>query len=171
MPRGAVTATRSDEAELYRRHHRDLQRAVSRVVTAPPELIEDACQNAWTMLLLTKPNRASVFGWLCGVATREAYRLRDVEHRYAGLETMRPGRRREAALPAAFCIEEFLEVRDALVILASLPDRQREDLALLVAGFSYDEIAAMTGGRTFSTVRRNLVKAHAGVRLARARGG
>jgi len=64
-----------DEAELFGRHHRDLQRAVARAVNAPPELIEDACQNAWAILLRRQPERASVFGWLYVVASREAFRL------------------------------------------------------------------------------------------------
>lgn len=40
-----------DEAGLYSRHHSQLLRAVGRIVCAPPELIEDACQNAWTIML------------------------------------------------------------------------------------------------------------------------
>ena len=35
-------APRGDEDELYRRHYRDLQRAVAHAVNAPRELIEDA---------------------------------------------------------------------------------------------------------------------------------
>jgi hypothetical protein len=38
----------------------------------------------------------------------------------------------------------------------------------VVAGFRYDEIAAMTGARTFSTVRRYVGKSRARVRLARS---
>jgi hypothetical protein len=72
-----------------------------------------------------------------------------------------PARSREAA----FCIDEMLEAREALAILASLSDAQREDLTLAVAGFSYNEIGELTARRTFSTVRRNLAKAHARVRL------
>jgi DNA-directed RNA polymerase specialized sigma24 family protein len=150
-------------AELYRRHHRDLQRSVSRAVDAPHELIEDACQNAWTFLLRANPNRASIFGWLCVVATRETHRLCEAERRYTHLEVVLPDRSCEAAIRNAFCIEDILEAREALDILASLPDRQREDLTLVVAGFSYDEIGEMTGGRTFNTVRKSVDKARAGV--------
>src|SRR4051812_17859713 len=42
---------RGDEEDLYRRHHRELRHAVARAVHAPPELIEDACQSAWAILL------------------------------------------------------------------------------------------------------------------------
>jgi DNA-directed RNA polymerase specialized sigma24 family protein len=43
------------------------------------------------------------------------------------------------------------EARRALQLLARLPERQREDLTLLIAGFSYREIADVTGGWTFTT--------------------
>jgi RNA polymerase sigma factor (sigma-70 family) len=48
-----TTAPNGDAADLYRRHHRDLERAVN----APRELIEDACQTAWATLLRSQPER------------------------------------------------------------------------------------------------------------------
>ena len=48
---------------------------------------------------------------------------------------------------------------EALRALASLPERQRADLALKVAGYSYDEIRVMTGGRTLTNLNKSLVKA------------
>ena len=56
---------------------------------------------------------------------------------------------------------------DALQILADLPERQRTDLTLLVAGYSYNEIAKLTGGRTYTNVNKHIAKARARVRLAR----
>src|SRR5215217_6809753 len=47
-------------------------------------------------------------------------------------------------------MDDVVEVRQTL----ELPERQRDDLALLVAGFSYREIAELTGGRTFTNVSR-----------------
>jgi DNA-directed RNA polymerase specialized sigma24 family protein len=160
-----AAASRSEHAELYRHHHRTLQHAVSNVVCAPRELIEDACQNAWTIFLRVQPIRSSIFLWLYVVATGEARRLREAERRYTHLEAVLPARSREAAIVDAFCIDDMLEAREALAILASLPDAQREDLTLAVAGFSYAEIGELTAGRTFNTVRKNLAKAHAHVRL------
>jgi DNA-directed RNA polymerase specialized sigma24 family protein len=64
-------------------------------------------------------------------------------------------------------IDDTLEAREALEILASLPDRQRTDLTLLVAGFSYLEIAERTGRRTYTNVNKHIAKARARVRLAR----
>ena len=77
-----------DEADLYRRHHHELVRSVRRAVNASGELVEDACQSAWLILLRRQPERGA---------------------------------------------------------------RQREYLALLVAGFSYREIAVLTDS-TFTNV-------------------
>jgi len=134
-----TAAPGGDEGELYRRHHRDLQRAVAHAVNAPRELIEDACQNAWTIMLRAQPQRRSIFGWLYVVATREAFRLCERDRRHLHLEAISPTW--DAVISDAFSIDDILEAREALAILAGLPDRQRADLTLLVAGFSYAEIA------------------------------
>ena len=55
------------------------------------------------------------------------------------------------------------EARAALEVVASLPPRQREVLALHVAGYSYDEIAELTS-RTYRAVDRHLRRAHAALR-------
>jgi DNA-directed RNA polymerase specialized sigma24 family protein len=158
---------RGDEDELYRRHHRDLHRAVAHAVNAPRELIEDACQNAWTILLRSQPDRTSIFDWLYVVATREAFRLCERDRRHLHLETMLPVGSWDAVIADARSIDDILEAREALEILASLPDRQLADLTLLVAGFSYVEIAELTSGRTYTNVNKHLAKARARVRLAR----
>jgi DNA-directed RNA polymerase specialized sigma24 family protein len=158
---------RGDEDELYRRHHRELHRAVALAVNAPRELIEDACQNAWAILLRAQPERISIFGWLYVVATREAFRLRERDRRHIHLEAMLPGGSWDAVIADAFSTDDILEAREALEILAGLPDRQRTDLTLLVAGFSYVEIAEMTGGRTYTNVNKHIAKARAHVRLGR----
>ena len=160
MPRG-------DEDELYRRHNQNLHRAVARVVNAPRELIEDACQNAWTTLLRVQPERTSVPNWLYVVATREAFRLCERDRRHLHLETMQPAGSWDAVIGDALSIDDILEAREALEILARLPDRQRTDLTLLVAGYSYIEIAELTGGRTYTNVNKHIAKARARVRLAR----
>jgi DNA-directed RNA polymerase specialized sigma24 family protein len=61
-----------------------------------------------------------------------------------------------------------LEGWSVLRALAGLPDRQRRDLPLRVAGFTYREIAAMTEGRTYTNVNKHLVKARARIRRANA---
>jgi RNA polymerase sigma factor (sigma-70 family) len=158
---------RGDEDELYRRHHRDLHRAVAHAVNAPRELIEDACQNAWAILLRAQPARTSIFGWLYVIAIREAFRLCERERRHSHLEAMFPAGTWDTVIADASSLEDVLEAREALEILAGLPDRQRADLTLLVAGFSHSEIAELTGGRTYTNVNKHLAKARARARLAR----
>src|SRR5206468_1210114 len=77
---------RGDEEALYRQHHRNLERTVAHTVRAPRELIEDACQTAWTTLLRSQPKRPTIFAWLRVVAIHEAYRLSATERRDARLE-------------------------------------------------------------------------------------
>jgi DNA-directed RNA polymerase specialized sigma24 family protein len=170
-PHAPVTNTavspRGDEDALYRRHHCDLERAVARIVSAPRELIEDACQSAWAILLRSQPDRVAIFAWLRVVAIHEAYRLSAIQRRDAHLDrlTSENGSWQEVIADPR-TLDALVEAREALRLLAGLPERQRDDLALLVAGFSYREIAVMTGGRTFTNVNKHLAKARASVRLA-----
>ncbi len=159
---------RGDEDDLYRRHHRKLQRAVGRVVNAPRELIEDACQTAWTIMLRNQPDRTAIFAWLRVVAIHEAYRL-SAAGRGAHLEDLGQGEGWEAIIADRTTIDDAIEARRALRRLAELPNRQREDLTLRVAGFSYVEIGQITGGRTYTNVNKHLTKARARIRLAELR--
>jgi RNA polymerase sigma factor (sigma-70 family) len=165
-PRTTAIA-RGDEAELYRRHRRDLERAVAHVVNASPELIEDACQNAWTILLRTQPERVSIFAWLRVVAVHEAYRLSAAEWRDLHLEAIATVSSWEEVTADPEAIDNVLEAREALRLLAGLPARQRDDLALFVAGYSYREIADLTGGRTLTNVGKHLARARAQIGLER----
>jgi DNA-directed RNA polymerase specialized sigma24 family protein len=156
---------RGDEDQLYRRYHRRLQRAVARAVNAPNELIEDACQAAWTTLLRSQPERYAIFAWLRVVAIREAYRLSATDRREARLEGLQGDERDwDEVISDRKSLDDALEALEALRTLAALPERQREDLALRVAGYSYEEIRVLTGGRTFTNVNKSLVKARAAIR-------
>ena len=156
-----------DEDQLYRRHHRDLTHAVARVVNAAPELIEDACQNAWAILLQNQPERGTIFPWLRVVAIHEAYRLSAIERRDTHLEALATMVSWEEVIADPAAIDNALEAREALRVLAELPARQRDDLALFVAGFSCREIAQLTGGRTYTNVNKHLAEARARIRLAK----
>lgn len=125
--------------------------------------------DSWLSLSREQPDRATIFGWLYVVATREAYRLCALDRRTARLENFAPATGWESVVADAFSIDDIVEAHEALAILASLPDRQRTDLTLLVAGYSYEEIRELTGGRTFTNVNKHLAKARARVRLARLR--
>ena len=164
----ARPAPRGDEDELYRRHHRDLHRAVAHAVHAPRELIDDACQTAWTILLNCQPTRDTVFPWLRVVAIREAYRLSAIDRRDVHLERLSSTDGDWHELMAdPRSLDDAVEALEALRALASLPERRRNDLALKVAGYSYEEIRARTPGRTRTNVNKSLVKARARIRWMR----
>jgi RNA polymerase sigma factor (sigma-70 family) len=158
---------RGDEDDLYRRHHRDLERDVARAVHATPEVIEDACQNAWAILISTQPERVSIFAWLRVVAVHEAYRLSTVERRDAHLEAIAKVASWDELTADPQAIDDAIEAREALRALADLPARQREDLTLFVAGYTNSEIGELTGGRTFTNVSKQLARARARIRLER----
>src|SRR5215216_4449286 len=164
----STSPRRGDEADLYQRHHQALFIAVSHAINGSPQLVEDACQTAWTILIRRQPDRASVFGWLYVVAIHEAYRLSASERRELHLEDLAIEGDWETILAGRVTVEDQLEALEALRALAALPDRQRRDLSLRVGGFTYREIAAMTGGRTYTNVNKHLVKARARIRHADA---
>jgi DNA-directed RNA polymerase specialized sigma24 family protein len=156
-----------DEDELYRRHHRELQRVVACVVRAPRELIEDACQTACVKLLRHQPERRTVFGWLKTVAIHEAYRLSRLSRRDDRLELLESGGLDWGdTIADSRTLDDAVETLEALRTLASLPDRQRQDLALKIAGYSYHEIRSRVPGRTWTNVTKSLAKR---IRQAQAR--
>lgn len=152
-----------DEAELYRRHHRELVRSVARSVTASRELIEDACQTAWLILLRRQPDRDRVFGWLRTVAIHEAYRLSGVERRDAPVSPGAAIFGHEHGADPRSSLDRQLEARLALARVGELPARQRRLFALQIAGLTYAQTAAVTGD-SVRTVDRQLRRAHARVR-------
>jgi RNA polymerase sigma factor (sigma-70 family) len=165
-------ALHGDEDDLYRRHNRDLQRAVARVVRAPHELIEDACQTAWTNLLRHQPDRRRVFGWLRTVAIHEAYRLSRLSRRDDRLELVESGGLDWAdTIADSRTLDDAVEALEAVLALASLPDRQRQDLALKIAGYSYEEIRSRVPGRSFTSVNKSLARARRRIRQPKERPG
>jgi len=171
-PTETAAPAHGDETELYRRHDRALQRAVAHAVNAPRELIEDACQTAWAILLRTQPDRHAIVAWLRVVAIHEAYRLSAIERRETRLPNRRADHRDGEDLVAdPHTLEDALEALEALRALAALPARQRVDLTLKVAGYTYEEIRILTGARTFTNVNKSLVKARRRIRRSRSQAG
>jgi DNA-directed RNA polymerase specialized sigma24 family protein len=154
-----VRMLRGDEAELFRQHEVALKRAVRAAVRAPEACIEDACSFAWLQLLRRQPDRATVFGWLRTVAIHEAWLLAARERRDRHLEEMPAWNERSGAEDPP-----VVEAHTALRILAELPERQRRYLALLAAGFSYNEIADRCDA-TYTNVNKHLVRARRHLRL------
>ncbi len=161
---------RGDEEELFRRHHGALIRAVARSVNASEELIEDACQSAWAVLLRCQPDRSpALFAWLRTVAVHQAYRLSRQERRDARLQDLAGNGEWEPLGGLAPSLENAIEARRALESLATLPALQRDDLALLVAGFSYQEISQLGDRpRSVNNVNKHLTKARARIRRLEA---
>jgi RNA polymerase sigma factor (sigma-70 family) len=170
VPSGQLPPLLGDEEELFRRHHRSLVRAVARSVSAPNELVEDACQHAWVMLLRRQPTRTpALFAWLRTVALHQAYRLSQRDRRDARLEELAGDGGWEELLGSAPPLETAVEARAALASLAALPAAQRTDLALLIGGFSYREIARSDGRlRSTNNVNKHLTKARARLRSVQA---
>ncbi len=161
---------RGDEGALFRRHHESLVHAVARSVNASEELIEDACQNAWVTLLRCQPERTpALFAWLRTVAVHQAYRLSRQERRDARWEDLARDGEWERLIGSSLSLEDAIEARRALETVAALPPLQRDDLALLIAGFSYQEIATHGGRqRSLGNVNKRLTKARARIRRREA---
>jgi RNA polymerase sigma factor (sigma-70 family) len=165
MPAPGLVVLRGDEADLYARHHRRLRRIVAGRLRLSSDLVEEACQQAWLVLLRRQPDRGpTLFAWLVTVAVHEGYRVSAVHRRDASLDacaTDADGRSTAAVadcLAAREVVDESLEARRALRALAGLPERQRRYAMLRVAGLSYAEIAELEGV-TYTNVNKHLVKA------------
>lgn len=165
MTEPRLVALRGDEADLHAQHHAALRRAVARRVRMSGDLVEDACQQAWLILLRRQPDRGpTLFAWLVTVATREGYRLSAIDRREISLDApaaagdgLPPGTVGDQIATRAG-VDESLEARRALRALAALDARQRRYTTLRVAGLSYREIAAAEGV-TYTNVNKHLVNA------------
>ncbi len=166
-----------DEAALYERYQDRLYRSVMSMVSADHAIAEDACSFAWMQLLRRQPNRATVFGWLRQVAIREAWTLRarakrktplvdaDVDdHPVAGAANPL-----EASVDPVEIITAREDTRALGGLLAQVHPRGARYLALLGAGYSYREIAALDRV-TRTAVNRYLNEARAKLYELRAQG-
>jgi RNA polymerase sigma factor (sigma-70 family) len=174
-PRAVAATSRiaGDEAEMYHEHAAALFRIVRGAVRGSDQLVEDACQTAWLILLRRQPGRHSVLPWLITVAIREAYRLSRRERRDVRLEDLvgvdgctDEADGWESLFPAPATLEQSVEARTALETLAGLPPRQRRYMTLFVAGYRYQEIVAICGV-TYTNVNKHLVKGRARLREQR----
>jgi RNA polymerase sigma factor (sigma-70 family) len=154
-------SSRHDQiAAFYASQAPSLLRAVRHAITGPDELIEDACSYAWTQLLTHQQVTLDTagFGWLYVVARREAYRQSDRARREPAVGPPRDLQRGSEVLEDLQVVAERRE-RDRChaELLRLLPERRRRMIVLHAAGFSYREIAALTGA-TQRTVERQLLR-------------
>lgn len=157
-----------DEDELFAALSAELVQIVRRLVNTDDATIDDACQFAWLQLLRCQPRRESVRAWLITVARNEAIHIDRARRRCEAFTVgeREPGTHPEpAAATDAYTLA--IDLDEALTVLASLPERKRDLYALKVLGFSYEEISRITGD-SYSTVNRQLVRAAALYRRARA---
>ena len=167
------TSARAEQiAAFYACHADRLQRIVRVKVHAPAATVEDACQNAWAILVRRDdiPLDERGVSWLATVAIREGWRLQSstrdvpmgairsgvfVEGELGELETAEPG----PAERALARDEHAQRVAD----LRTLKARERRELYLQALGYGYDEIAALTGS-TYTAVNRRLTEGRAQLR-------
>ena len=147
----------SDVDVLYRTRADYLQRLVRLDTAAADDVIEDACQHAWSSVLAhrRRVDDHGAFAWLAMTATREARRL---IRRYGDWEPI------EGEGPPPLSPVDLVELRDRLHQLRRLPTRQQRLIWLHAAGLKYDEMARHEGV-TRRTVERQLLR---GKRAARA---
>ena len=143
-------------AEFYEQEAVGLFQAVHGTVRGPDALVEDACAFAWCCLVEAThvPPEQSSFGWLYVVALREAYRLCKKSRREPAFAD--PCALGDVHVPDVWHqVERALEVEHRRRLLGGLPPRCLRLIVLQSAGFSYNEIARITGD-TPRTVDRQL---------------
>jgi RNA polymerase sigma factor (sigma-70 family) len=154
------TAHELDIAGIYAATAPLVASLVARNITAPPSVIEEACQTAWSALVAHQDEVApeSVVGWLTTTAMRAALHMLKTGHRDLSLDD--PVQMATvAALPArAPTPERLTELRERLAEVHQLPSRQRRMVWLQGFGYDYEEIAQRTGDSR-RTVERQLGRA------------
>jgi RNA polymerase sigma factor (sigma-70 family) len=147
---------------LYPRWSRVVEAVVSRNVSAPVDVVEEACQVAWSRLHAHRDRvrPATALGWLCTTATREALRILQGHARRSEVPledelTLAAVIELPSRLPEP---EQAIVLRERLAEVRALPDRQRRVVWLQAMGYDYAEIAAQTGDSR-RTVERQLLRA------------
>src|SRR4051794_1976570 len=182
MTAAALTDQRRHElAAFYADQRRQLiQQVRRRVYGTSAAVIADACGHAWLQLVTHPYVRLDREGlaWLTQTAVREAWRLAGAARQEpaAGLFHAERTQRGEDELgdppgPASDPLDRAIagEQHHARVDrFAQLKPRERRDLLLQASGYSYHEIAALTGS-TYTAINRRLAEGR--VRLRNADGG
>ncbi len=159
-----------DESELFEAFNRKLVRIVSSRVNTSAANVEDACGFAWLQFMQYQPERDRGWrAWLITTAEREAWKLHRAQS--SALRLVSDGEyhaKRSLREPEDPRHDQWrhAEAREALEMLAKVPERRRRALALHVSGLTYDEIAAELGvSRT--RVNHLVAEANAAIRKGR----
>jgi RNA polymerase sigma factor (sigma-70 family) len=155
----------TDLDALYRQLAPMLERLVARNISAPPALIEDACQFAWSSLLVRRDQvvQGRELGWLLTTASREVLRQLRAGRRELSIDLpdTGPAAAEAAADVTRLTLPDPLQVvtqRERLAQIHSLPLRQQRMVWLHGLGYDYEEISEETGD-SCRTVQRQLLRA------------
>jgi DNA-directed RNA polymerase specialized sigma24 family protein len=132
-----------------------LHRTVQRAARAPEQTIQDACQTAWTILLRRPdiPLDARGYAWLVTVATRQAWGLASIAAE-TPVGSFQAGDSDDAQMPEPVDRDDRsaeqralarIEHDERVAAFATLKPRERQALYLKGSGYSYHEIAGLSG--------------------------
>ncbi len=148
-----------DVAALYAAQAGRVRQSVRARVRASDPVIEDACQFAWSRLVLhrRRVRRETASAWLVKTAIHEAFKLLSREGREVSLDGLLE-QGWAGPKPAVASLEQVVAQRAQLESIGSLPERQQRLVWLQGLGLSYAEMAGHTGDTT-RTVERQLLRA------------
>ncbi|MGI9099039.1 MAG: RNA polymerase sigma factor [Solirubrobacteraceae bacterium] len=149
-------------AALYVAHDAQLHSVVSRRGSRCAQIVDDACQHAWSKLLVAddvdlRAPSWRVLGWLTTTAIREAWRLGSVreEPMLAEDELQRLTAQHK---PLEDDVDVVCERRRRLALVWQVPERPRRFLLRLAMGYSYREIA-LAEGVSLTTTNKQIARA------------
>jgi RNA polymerase sigma factor (sigma-70 family) len=147
-------------AELFIAHSARVRRTVRCEAHAPEELVEDACQLAWSRLLAHRGRvrRDTAMSWLVRTAVHEAFRQMRRAAREQSLEALTEAAGEPPVARTPDLLHELVEQRARLAAIRILPERQQRLVWLQGLGLTYTEMAGQTGA-TRRTVERQLLRA------------
>lgn len=134
-----------DIGKAFAEHHKAIERIVSSQVRGPREVIEDACQIAWTIAFRNAERLDSdtIRAYVAKIAIHEGWRLARKQTATAEEDTVLTGRSSAASVDDA--TERVAEQAEAAEIIARLSPQQRRVYVLKAVGYSYQEIAEILG--------------------------
>jgi DNA-directed RNA polymerase specialized sigma24 family protein len=173
----AIQLDRDEQLTRFYRVHADrLRHDIARRARGVDDaIIDDACAFAWEVLC-RRPDidleRYEAYWWLYKVALRKAWALGRARRRQQPIG----GLNGADDSPEPICLES--DVADVVAdrvdratvheVLGRLHWRERRELLLYAHGFSYDEIAQVTG-TSYTAVNRWIVRGKNALRTDRAR--
>jgi RNA polymerase sigma factor (sigma-70 family) len=158
-----------DIGQLYRHFSGRLEQIVRTGVRSSDVVVEDACQFAWSSLVLhrARVREDTVFGWLVKTAIHEAVKLSRRSARDLSLdEAVESGVDPVSPTPGPW---ELLLQREQVAAVRALTVRRQRVLWLKAVGFSYAEIAKLERC-TPRTVERHLSRARRALRTTAGSG-